>query len=560
MLRAVNSNARPPAIRVTWALLAAILLWAPSANAMNDEFIWARAIGGEGISISTAIAVDNEGNTYTTGVIYGPTDFDPGPDTFELTTTGSSNVFVSKLDRDGNFVWARTMAGENNSFGFAIAVDLEGHVYTTGNFFGTVDFDPGPNTFELTATGIASKFVSKLDGNGDFVWARSMGGTFNVVGRGIALDNEGNVYITGSYSGTADLDPGPGIANFTSAASEEHFVSKLDRDGDLVWARAMVGSAENSGWAIAVDDEGSAYTTGRFSGTVDFDPGPGNFLLESGGGSDIFVSKLNSDGSFAWARSAPGVGFGNIGRGIALDSEGNAYATGHFMDTAIFRPGPDSIELTVAGADDVFVWKLDGDGESVWARSVGGSSPDRARAIAVDDAGYVYITGSFSGTADLDPGPDAFEVTAVEESDAFVSKLDSDGNFVWARVISGTGDNEGVGIALDSSFNVYATGFFQDTVDFDPVPGLYTLTAESIRNFFVLKLRDEKEPPLCIPGDVNCDSFINAIDVQLVINAALGIAIDPAFNADINRDGPVNAVDVQLVINAALGIDIAGSF
>src|SRR5207245_7660598 len=123
------------------------------------------------------IAADSAGNVYTTGFFSGTADFDPGPGTFNVISAGGQDIFVSKLDTDGNFIWAKALGGNAQDIGFGIAVDGVGNVMTTGFFFGTADFDPGPGTFNLTSSGLFDTFVSKLYSSGNFVWPSDLGGT-----------------------------------------------------------------------------------------------------------------------------------------------------------------------------------------------------------------------------------------------------------------------------------------------------------------------------------------------------------------------------------------------
>jgi putative cell wall-binding protein len=189
--------------------------------------VWARAFGGTGTDDSFGVAVDAAGNVHTTGSFEGTVDFDPGSGVSNLTSAGDTDVFVSKLDADGNLVWARAFGGANFDQGFGVAVDAAGNVHTTGRFAGTADFDPGSGVANLTSAGIDDVFVSKLDSAGNLVWAHAFGGTSFDEGRGVAVDAAGNVHTTGWFVGTADFDPGSGVANLTSAGSADVFVSKL---------------------------------------------------------------------------------------------------------------------------------------------------------------------------------------------------------------------------------------------------------------------------------------------------------------------------------------------
>ncbi len=227
------------------------------AFAQNDTYLWAKSMGGTSSDIGYSIAVDASGNVYTTGFFAGTADFDPSANTANLISKGSTDIFVSKLDATGNFVWAKSMGGISIESGYGIAVDASGNVYTTGSFLGTTDFDPSANTANLTAKGSnADIFVSKLDASGNFVWAKSIGGTSNDFGYSIAIDALGNVYTTGDFDGTVDFDPSANTANLTSNSSQDIFVSKLDANGNFVWAKSMGGTSSDDGRSIAVDASG----------------------------------------------------------------------------------------------------------------------------------------------------------------------------------------------------------------------------------------------------------------------------------------------------------------
>ncbi len=389
--------------------------------------------GPQADSNVSAIAVDSIGNVYTTGRFIGTADFDPGPGVFNLTTSaGSQDFFVSKLDSAGNFVWARRIGGPGFDQSFDVAVDGSGNVYTTGEFVGSVDFNPGAGVFNLLSPGDWDIFVSKLDSAGNFVWAREMGGPGDEVGLAVAVDGSGNVYTTGYINSFTNFDPVAGPFNLTSAGGRDIFVSKLDSSGNFVWARQMGGTGDDRGLDVAVDSSGNVYTTGSFDETVDFDPGPGVFNLTGSGG---FVSKLDNAGSLIWAR------------------------------------------------------QTDGTGES----------------MGLDGSGNVYTTGGFSGIADLDPSASVFNLTSAGSSDVFVSKLDSAGNFGWAQQMGGTGLDEGTGMALDGSGNVYTTGRFTGTSDFDPSASVFNLTSAGGRDLFLAKYTGETSgglPPVISEGGI----------------------------------------------------------
>src|SRR5258706_11830610 len=268
---------------------------------------------------------------------------------------------ASPLSASGDLLWAKSMGGVSDDFGLSITTDSSGNVFTTGSYQGPADFDPSAGTANLSSAGIGDIFITKFDSSGNLVWAKSMGGTADDAGGAIAVDTSGNIYTTGYFAGTADFDPGAGTANFSSAGIGDIFITKFDSSGNLVWAKSMGGTADDASNAIAVDASGNIYTTGYFEGTADFDPSAGIFNLTNVGGDDIFVSKLDSNGNFVWAKSMGGTS-AEAGRGIGLDTNGNVYTTGFFQVISDFDPGVGTFNLTPAGALDIFISKLDSNG------------------------------------------------------------------------------------------------------------------------------------------------------------------------------------------------------
>jgi hypothetical protein len=464
----------------------------PSANAWSSAQSNVSVFGGTLNDFGNSIAVDSSGNIYTTGFFRGTADFDPGVGVTNLTAIGFADVFVSKLDSTGALIWAKSFGGADAILSNSIAVDSSGNVYTAGYFIGTADFDPGPGTTNLITVSAPNVFnydvfVSKLDSSGNFIWAKSFGGSSLDWGTAIAVDNSGNVYTTGFFEGTADFDPGIGVTNLTAVDYEDAFVSKLDSTGALIWAKSFGAWGTSFGErdiSITVDNSGNIYTTGFFRDTADFDPGAGTTNFTSAGGNDIFVSKLDSSGNLVWAKVFGGT-TNEQGFSISVDNSGNVYTTGFFRGTADFDPGVGVTNLTAVGYADAFVSKLDSTGALIWAKGFGLANTDTyGRAIAVDSSGNIYTTG-IKEILIIDP----FSLNL----NFFVSKLNSSGALLWEKSYGGSGLDASFSVAVDGSGNVYTTGYFFGTVDFDPGVGTSNFTSAGFNDAFVLKLSPSGE-------------------------------------------------------------------
>ena len=321
-----------------------------------------------------------------------------------------------------------------------------------------------------------------------YSWTKTMGGASMDYGYSAAVDASGNVYVAGYFAGTADFDPGPDTDNHTSAGgSNDIFLTKINADGTYGWTKTMGGTGDDRGYSAAVDASGNVYVTGWFEGTVDFDSGPGTDNHTSAGGDDIFLTKINSDGTYGWTKTMGGASM-DYGRSAAVDGSGNVYVTGSFYLTVDFDPGLGTDNHTSAGGDDIFLTKINSDGTYGWTKTMGGASYDSGHSAAVDASGNVYVTGYFQGTVDFDPGPGTEDShTSAGRYDIFLTKINSDGTYGWTKTMGGAIDDSGVEATVDGSGNVYVTGYFVGTVDFDPGPGTDNHTSAGGYDIFLTK-------------------------------------------------------------------------
>ncbi|MBD3638935.1 MAG: SBBP repeat-containing protein [Crocinitomicaceae bacterium] len=457
-------------------------------RANSQSFEWVRVNGGISGDVCRDIVTDNSGNCLTIGAFNDSVDFDPGPGSSYLVSNGGSDVFVCKYDSSGVFQWAKGFGGLGNDQGYSIDVDIEGNVYVIGAFLLMVDFNPGPAVDMATSSEERDIYILKLDQDGNFVWVRTIGGGGTEIGSGIKVDGFGNVYTTGQFVATVDFDTGPDTLTLTSFGGYDAFVHKMDTSGNFIWVKKLGGTSHDRGYRIQTDSSGNVYSTGQFSSIADFDPGPGIFNMMYGNtGNDLYISKLDSLGNFVWAKGV-GSDYSTEPSDIVLDREGNIITAGHFKFSVDFDPGVGTSMLASAGNSDAFILKLDSNGDYIWAKSIGGADYDKINAIAVDEFNNLYVTGTFIGTSDQNPDTATSNVISAGSYDVFVTKLNKSGEFIWSFGVGGVGDDRGYGISVDKFYNVFTVGMFEDTVDFDPYVGVLSLASMGAADVFVHKL------------------------------------------------------------------------
>ncbi len=431
---------------------------------------WVRVWGGLSGIFGEAVATDYKGNVFVASRFSGTIDFDPGPGVYEQTCPGSCDISLSKFTPTGAFSWALNFGGSSADVCNALAVDSVGNIYLVGFFSSEADFDPGPGVDEHSSVGDADAFLCKLSSYGDFLWARTWGGEGYDSADAVAIDNQGNVCVSGIFEGDADLDPGEGIEIHHSNGEDDIFLSKLTSYGDFCWAQTWGGFSDDVCSDVDFDGSCDIYIGGHFSSDkVDFDPGEGSDEHENNGHSDIYISKFKYNGDFKWARTWGGPLADELG-GIGVDFSGNIFATGSFANTVDFDPGSGVDEHTSVGLRDAFLSKLDSNGLYGWTMTWGGDSAVSGDGMAYSTDGITYVCGRYLKTVDFDPGPGQDNHTSGNNFNVFLSKFDLDGIWQWTRTWGEAGTCEGWDIAVDPDNNAYITGGFMGTIDFDPGP------------------------------------------------------------------------------------------
>jgi uncharacterized repeat protein (TIGR02543 family)/LPXTG-motif cell wall-anchored protein len=389
----------------------------------SGEFLWARSYGNSYDDQPHAVAVNSSGTVNITGWFQQTVDFDPGAGVTNFASAGGTDAYLLKLNSTGDYESFTQFGSTSQDKGSAITIDSADNVYVIGDFAGTIDFDPGPGTTNKTPTNYDA-FIVKLDSSGGLVWVSTFSGSGYAYGgefgSNIAVDSAGNVYVASSFSGTVDFDPGAGSANQTST-NNDVYVAKLNSSGGLEWAKALGGTNSDTGIAIAVDNSGNVYTTGRFEGSGDFDPGLDTETLTSGGGSqdsDVFISKLDSSGNFIWAKSLVGTaadcdemdfmpcqGNNEYAYSIGVDNADNVFMAGQYESTVDFDPGSGTENLTSAGGSDGFILRMNSAGSTATPLNI---AYDSQGGSAVSDGDATTTTGGTISSLPTDPTRDGY--------------------------------------------------------------------------------------------------------------------------------------------------------
>jgi Beta-propeller repeat len=462
---------------------------------IDPTILYASYLGGPG----EGIAVDGAGDAYVTG----DANCDSIPAIHAVQPRHSadcsnSDVFVQKLNPAGNeLLYSTYLGGNGPHYAAGIAVDSTGNAYITG-YADAPDF-PIVNALQPeigTQTGF-NAYVAKLDPNGDrLIFSTYLGGSADTEGHGIAVDSQGNVYVTGTTRTSGfplknALQTGKGKENTA-------FVSKISPDGSaLVYSTLLGGSTYESGNSIAVDKSGATYVTGETDSTDfptahAFQASYAGTSATSTGGGDAFVSKLNPSGSALDYSTYLGGNSGDRGLGIAIDDAGSAYVTGLTASPNFPLAHPLQKAMGAGVCTDcaaMFVSKLDPSGSSLIYSTYLGSGDDEPHGIAVNTAGEAYVVGVTRSTSF--PTMNAVQPKQGAGGggiNATLSKIDAAGDaFVFSTYLGGSNEDNGFGIAVDAAGSAYVTGF-NTSSDFPTVNALPAFGSDTPG--FVAKIGD----------------------------------------------------------------------
>ncbi len=404
-------------------------------------------LGGSGQDTANRMTVDSTGAAYIIGTTFN--NFTTTPGAFQTTPGAQADFLVTKINPQGTaLVYSTYIGGAGNEYGFGIAVDSQGNAYLTGQV------DPGypttPGAFQPTVTGYSAA-ATKLNAAGNaLVYSTFLSGSQGDLGNGIAVDSNGNAYVTGFTNGNFPITANASQSVY--GGGTDAFITKVNPTGSaLVYSTYLGGSDREDAQAIALDNNGTAYITGLTSSTDLPTSGISSSLLDplylkkmGGGQYDAFVSKFNANGQRNYSVYLGGSG-DDKGADIAVDSAGNAYVVGTTNSTTNFPTSSPIQAANAGGANDTFITKLDSGGAYFrYSTYLGGSGDDNGHRITVDNAGNAYVTGNTTSTNF--PTKNAIQSISGGGQDVFVTKINSSGSaLVDSTYLGGSGDDYGSG-------------------------------------------------------------------------------------------------------------------
>ena len=477
---------------------------------------WANHAGGNTGDEAKDVAVSTTGEVYTVGYFSGTMQVETASGTQEFTSIGPYDAMLSKSAADGALLWVKTFSGPEQDQAWGVAIDSQDNILITGFYLQSLETDPGSGTFQLNSVnGSKDAFIIKLDSNGEFIWAKSIGGWGDEEGWSIDTDAEDNVIIGGLFWENADFDPGPETYVLNTSGGLDAFVLKLNAAGDFIWANGYGGGSFYTDvvYDLTCDQLGNILAVGPFRGTVDFDLSAGQSLLTAQSNiGNSFMLKLDPIGELIWVKGLLGTGsiFSNE---VCTGPQNQIYAGGQFNYHLDADPGVAEQNMTTDASLHGFLISLDASGDFLWGHQLGTVDPNamgdsQILGVAVNQSGEVFATGSFSQSVDFNPGfAEAIHFAPNQLTDAFLWKLNDQGLFQWVKTFGNSNNERGNKLAIDQEGNILMAGRFAQSVDFGTAQAPYALTSNGGYDMFISKWQDQALPPTGIQSHTSESLF-----------------------------------------------------
>lgn len=427
---------------------------------------WVKSIEGTMSAERFNVQQTPSGNILIVGTFNGTIDLDPDTGVVSKTSFGSNDIAMAMYDSLGNYLWGHQFGSSNAESAYAFAVDDTGNIYMGANIRGNTDFDPDTGTAMFYSSTYFEAVIVKFSPNGQFLWGKQINGSVGSNVNQIELDEQNNLHIMGRFNGNIDFSTATGMISLSSSGNVDSYFAKLDPSGNTIWAHKIGGFYNDFINKIAVSDDGTIYVAGSFNSSCDFDPSPNTYNLSSSGKNDIFLAKYSPSGSLIWAHKAGSSEHDN-GSSVNVDPDGNVVLFATFNHTVDFRLGSGSFNLTSQGISDIAVAKYTPSGNLMWVKQFGNADYDWVTGSDIGPNGAIYFCGYFSDSLDLDPSSAVNLAISKGQYDGYLNKLDENGNYVWGKRFGGTSYDYCFFLSIPTINDVFVSGTFNLTADFD---------------------------------------------------------------------------------------------
>lgn len=483
----------------------------------GGAYKWTRSMGSTGVDEPHGITTDNNDNIFIIGKFQNTVNFgvDWGETDEKSSPNGNDDIFITKINTDNTYAWTKQIGGSADDRGKDIICDNSGNCYLTGYFSGSnVNFaEDWSGTDNKTNMGSSwDVFITKINSAGTYAWTKRMGGLKSDTGNGIAVDNSDNIYIVGDFRTNVnfakDWNQIDNKTNAGNGSTTDIFITKINSDDSYGWTKCIRGTNVNDdlGNDIAIDNNGNIYITGAFSGTINFAQDWGGSDTKTAlGNHDIYVTKINSDGSYGWTKRIGGSDNSDGGTGIEIDNNNNIYITGYFENTVNFADDWSQIDEKNASSFpniNIFVTRINANGSYGWTKCIDAMIYDNK--ITIDNNNNIYVTGVFYFYSQTIPLNFAEDWNMIDnkknrfgtgEYEICILKINADGSYGWVKIIGDDYHDGGRDITTDSNGYVYCTGYYYlsagSSINFGYDWGIYdnkTVSVDRDRDVFILKL------------------------------------------------------------------------
>ncbi|NPV00464.1 MAG: hypothetical protein HPY53_03680 [Brevinematales bacterium] len=402
----------------------------------DGTYGWTKKAGGNLAESGNSLAFDSAGNVYVTGFYYSSSvNFaaDWGGSDIKTNASSAWDIFVMKISNNGSYCWTKRLGGTGQDTANSITVSPSGDIFITGNYYYTVNFaGDWSSTDSKTNAGSSDVFITKISADGSYGWTKRLGGSGIDKAEEITADPWENIYITGYTRSSLGVNFAADWGGTDSRSPQLYdiFITKISNNGDYSWTKLIGQGASEFAYSIAADSLGNVYFTGSFPETYTI-----NFAQDwggsdnkfSSGGNDVFITKINANGTYGWTKIIGGSG-NDQGNFITTDDSDNVYVTGSFESNVNFAAdwtGYIGTDIKVsAGNSDMFITKINADGTYGITQRVGGSQLDSGFALAVDTSGATYVFGVFQTNVNFsDDWGGADDKTSAGTGDMFLTKF-----------------------------------------------------------------------------------------------------------------------------------------